>query len=430
MRIRGWTAIIAGLALAAALSAQRYGGGGRTWWSSGQGGFLGWDETFDNPDGQVGVVNKKGALRTDGHPFFESLGSNGRACITCHQPANAMSVSAASLRERWQQTRGKDPVFAAVDGSNCPDLPQAEEVSHSLLLERGLFRIELAWPPAGIQPEFRIEVVRDPTGCNKRSDAISVYRRPRIAANLDYVVAGRQGFHFMADGREPSLQSQAATAIRVHEQAASRPSPEQLQLIVDFESQIYTAQFADVRGGLLGEKGGPSMLGPDNLAAGKLNGVEYGAPFDSFWRKPQPAGVQAEFRASVARGSDVFFSRRLNESYTCGSCHSTSATQVAAIVTNTSERGGLPGLPLFRATCDSGRIVYTQDPGRALITGRCSDIGLIVRQQLRGLAARAPYFSNGRAMTLREVVDIYDRGLGVGFSEQEKQDLVNFLRVL
>jgi cytochrome c peroxidase len=429
MRYRVTFGLCALILLAAAVQAQRY-GGGRTWWSSGQGGFLGWDETFDNPDGQVGVVNKKGAVRTDGHPFFESLGSNGRACITCHQPANAMGVSAASLRERWEQTRGKDPVFAAIDGSNCPDLPQADPKSHSLLLERGLFRIELAWPPAGVTPDFRIEVVRDPTGCNQRNGAISVYRRPRIAANLSYVVAGRQGFHFMADGREPSLESQAASAIRIHEQAAAPPSREQLALIVDFESQVYTAQFADVRGGLLGEKGGPAMLGPDNLAAGKLNSLEYGAPFDSFWRKPQATGVQSEFRASVARGSDVFFDRKLNESYTCASCHSTVAGQIAAIVTNTNEHDALPDLPLFRVTCGSGRVIYTQDPGRALITGKCSDVGLIVRQQLRGLAARAPYFSNGRAKTLRDVVEIYERMLRIGFSEQEKQDLVNFLRVL
>jgi hypothetical protein len=28
---------------------------------------------------------------------------NGRACVTCHQPANALSVSTATLRERWKE---------------------------------------------------------------------------------------------------------------------------------------------------------------------------------------------------------------------------------------------------------------------------------------------------------------------------------------
>jgi hypothetical protein len=69
-------------------------------------------------------------------------------------------------------------------------------------------------------------------------------------------------------------------------------------------------------------------------------------------------------------------------------------------------------------------------PGRALISGRCNDVGTIVMQQLRGLSARAPYFSNGSANTLREVVDFYDRRYAIGYSEQEKQDLVNFLGAL
>src|SRR6185436_8814949 len=141
------------------------------WWNAGQGGFLPWKEAYENPHGLGGILNQRGSVRTDGHPFFEALGTNGRACVTCHQPSNAMSVSAASLRERWTETEGRDPVFAAVDGSNCPDLPQAAAASHSLLLARGLFRISLPWPPkaadgTAIKPEFRIEVVNDPTGCN------------------------------------------------------------------------------------------------------------------------------------------------------------------------------------------------------------------------------------------------------------------------
>jgi cytochrome c peroxidase len=95
-------------------------------------------------------------------------------------------------------------------------------------------------------------------------------------------------------------------------------------------------------------------------------------------------------------------------------------------------------MPLFKLTCRAdlpphpflGREIYTQDPGRALITGRCIDIGAIVMQQFRGLAARAPYFSNGSAANLRELVDFYDRRYNIQYTEQEKQDLVNFLGVL
>jgi hypothetical protein len=43
---------------------------------------------------------------------------------------------------------------------------------------------------------------------------------------------------------------------------------------------------------------------------------------------------------------------------------------------------------------------------------------------------RAPYFSNGSAKDLRELVDYYDRRFDMRQSGQEKQDLVNFLGVL
>ena len=51
-------------------------------------------------------------------------------------------------------------------------------------------------------------------------------------------------------------------------------------------------------------------------------------------------------------------------------------------------------------------------------------------QQFRGLAARAPYFVNGSAADLTELVDFYDRRFGIGLTEKERQDLANFLSVL
>ena len=98
-------------------------------------------DLFDNALGKLGVIQASGPVDPAGHPFFTPLGTNGRACVNCHQPGWGMSVSAESLQDRWRSTSGKDPVFAAFDGSNCPALPQDLEKSHSLLLHRGLFRI-------------------------------------------------------------------------------------------------------------------------------------------------------------------------------------------------------------------------------------------------------------------------------------------------
>jgi cytochrome c peroxidase len=456
-RIAG--AILALAALAQAQGGRSY-GPGRIWWDAGTGDIFPWEGTYDNSEGQVTIVNRDAAVRTKGHAFFEPLGRNGRACVTCHQPANAMSLSADTIRERWREAGDQDPLFAAIDGSNCPNLPQHEMSSHSLLLDRGVFRIALPWPPK-VKPEFRIEIVRDPTGCNtspvygiqSANAAVSVYRRPRVAANLDYVVAGPSGTTFMADGRELSLQGQAASAILVHEQAERPATDGQLHQIVDFETRVYAAQSADIRGGLLDETDGPLVLGPQNLVSGRARNLsaESQSPvlrsFDA-WRKhssDRDLGFQREFRASVARGSDVFYTRKFRlesggaAKGTCTTCHASGITRWMDIsTTNRAGAQSLPDLPLFRITCDDralphpvlGRVIYTQDPGRALISGKCADVGSIAIQQLRGLAARAPYFSNGSARDLREVVEFYERRFQIGYTEEERKDLINFLRVL
>jgi cytochrome c peroxidase len=70
------------------------------------------------------------------------------------------------------------------------------------------------------------------------------------------------------------------------------------------------------------------------------------------------------------------------------------------------------------------------DPGRALITGKRADIGKVKGPILRGLAARAPYFHNGSAATLLDVVNFYDQRFNIGFTEQDRRDLVAFLQTL
>jgi cytochrome c peroxidase len=74
--------------------------------------------------------------------------------------------------------------------------------------------------------------------------------------------------------------------------------------------------------------------------------------------------------------------------------------------------------------------VRTTDPGRAMISGRWSDIGRFKGPVLRALAARAPYFHNGSAATLAEVVGFYERRFGLVLTPREKADLVAFLRAL
>lgn len=485
------------------------------WWGPAEGRL--WPQRLDytNPHGTGGVLRDGPALDTRGHPFFTPLGTNGRACITCHQPADGMSLAAETARERWAATGGKDPLFAAVDGANCPHLPQGDPASHSLLLQRGLIRVALPWPPRDadgkpIDPEFTLEVIRDPTGCNTHpryglaspEPKVSVYRRPRPVANTKYTThenfgvlpfIGKNGLpasrdpdtgrpsamNIMADARAPSLGAQADDAAANHLETKG-PLPRALRdAIVAFESSLYVAQARDAHAGSLEEPDGPSGLGPRAMQKGEAgvlgnNVTRWVIPMENKW-KSLPRGGDAAANArnaareSIQRGHDVYMFRtfwirdsmHLNSvglgnptKRTCATCHGMHMTGMDTAngwmdigTTNlpwakeeplNPWNPNKPEMPLFRITCKPGvdphpflgRVILTQDPGRALVSGRCNDVGTIVMQQLRGLAARAPYFSNGSAASLREVVDFYDRRYNIGYSEQEKQDLVNFLGAL
>ena len=476
------------------------GDGKGDWWAPGEGSQIPAFAQYDNPDGKLGLVNASGAVVTKGHPFFEPIGANGRACVSCHQPANGMSLSVANVQKRWAATGGKDPLFAPVDGSNCPSLPQDKEASHSLLLKRGLFRIFLPWPPKAadgskMTPEFDIEVVSDPTGCKldpvyglKGSNpTISVFRRPRVVANMKYVTSGGGplnikdaspmdrdpetgayvNMNIMADAREPTPRTQAVNAALTHLQAKSVPTAAQLQKILDFENQVYSASSFSRKAGDLMEPGGPDALGPRAMQRGTpgLGDNFYTPVFGYFeqWKKPAAGDAKAEFRASVARGMEVYFTRafyirdvtHLNTvglgnpiKRTCATCHNARLTGMDAApgwmdlgTGNDPWSKLLPTdneLPVFKLTCKTarkahpflGRVIYTHDPGRALISGRCVDIGAITMQQFRGLSARAPYFSNGGAKDLRELVEFYNKRFEANYTDQEKADLVNFLSVL
>src|SRR5690348_15044575 len=276
-----------------------------SWWAPGDVRTLPALATYADPFGEVGVLSASGPVPTRGHPFFEPLGQNGRACVTCHQPENGMSLSVETIRRRWDETHGKDPLFAPVDGMNCPNLPPDDPRSHSLLLDRGLFRIFLPWPPraadgSSIEPEFTIEVVRDPTGCNSHPvyglhsehPMVSVYRRPRPVANLRYVThqgfgvfafigknglpASRDpqtglpsGMNLLADARQPTLATQAIEAAVTHLQFDGRLDDSRLRRITDFERQVYVAQSRHVGAGDLMEKDGPPGLGVRNVAQGR-----------------------------------------------------------------------------------------------------------------------------------------------------------------
>jgi cytochrome c peroxidase len=169
------------------------------------------------------------------------------------------------------------------------------------------------------------------------------------------------------------------------------------------------------------------------------------------WSSPPGNGAVNIDRESVARGETVFNTTKINitgvagindvvgPSFSgfCGTCHddpnvgnhSVKAPLNIGIADESPQALDASGLPVFMLSCPTGSFVVT-DPGRALISGKCADIGKFKGPILRGLAARAPYFHNGSAATLMAVVNFYDQRFSIGFTDQQKQDLVNFLNTL
>lgn len=410
--------------------------------------------------------------------FFQPLGTNGRSCSSCHLPTEGWSISAEEVQLRFFLTQGQDPIFRTNDGSNCDQnidtstLPGRRK-AYSLLLSRGLLRIALSLPDGA---EFSVQSVSNPYGCSDTS-TLSMYRRPLPATNLGFLST------LMWDGREstpPSTQKitypntgqlladlahQAIDATTGHAQGAV-PTPAQVQDIVDFETALRTAQAFDYKAGFLND--GRATGGPVALAAQQFFvGINDSFPV-SFGFNPTGAAFDPNIfslfnawtnsrtpsRASIARGQAVFNSKPitisgvagindvaglpLSFSGTCGTCHDTPNVGHHSVsiplnigVGDVSSPLDVSYLPVFTLVNNTTlATVQTTDPGRALVTGKWADIGKVKGPILRGLASRAPYFHNGSASSLTDVLDFYDVRFHIGFTAQEKADLIAFLNSL
>ena len=433
----------------------------------------------------VDTPNASGVLRTvvldpatldPSNPFFQSLGTNGRSCVSCHVPASGWTLSPAELQKRFKDTDGLDPVFRTNDGSNSPkaDVSTVEKrrSAFGMLLDRGVIRVGMPIPP---EAEFELVTADDPYGYASANE-LSLFRRPLPSTNLRFLTG------VMWDGRESSEQTgttsfhpdasaganmQALLDNLMHQandatvgHAEGQPlSREQQEDIALFEMALVSAQQNDQGAGALdarGAQGGPLALAFQSFYV-TINDV-FGADtvshqFDAHAMRMFDAwaGSKNARQASIARGAALFAAPRidiagvggLNDELgarvirgSCSSCHDSPnvgnhsvALPIDIGLTDASRR--TRDMPLYTLRHKrTGDVRTTTDPGRALVTGKWKDIGKFKGPVLRGLAARAPYFHDGSAADLGAVIDLYNTRFGIGFTEQEKADLVAFLEAL
>lgn len=418
-----------------------------------------------------GVLGTYGAIDVT-NPFFQRLGTNGRTCNTCHIASSGWTITPTDVHAKFNATAGLEPIFRTNDGSNCPSAdvstPQARKQAYSLLLNKALLRISIAVP---MNAEFQIIGIQDPYNCPETTTSNpAFYRRPLPSTNVKFLSAvmwdGRESVSGAIPGKSlnlsQSLANQAQDATTGHAQG-SAPTAEQLEKIVAFETGLSTAQMIDQESGSLtaeGATGGPINLSQQTTYIGvndALGGDPTGAPFNPsvFTLYDSWKGSNSPHRQSVARGETLFNSfpipitdvAGLNDALkqpvimgTCSTCHDTpnagnhSLSVPLAIGTTaypTRPALDIAGLPVYEVQCiATGVITQVTDIGRAMISGKCSDIGKMKGPILRGLAARAPYFHNGSAATLAEVVEFYDQRFNLRLTVQQKADLIAFLRTL
>lgn len=439
---------------------------------------------FGNPSGYAATYSTAGFIDT-ANPFFQNLGTNGRSCASCHQQSEGWTVTPEGVQERFRASRGTDPIFRLNDGANSPmadvSTAAARREAYSMLLSKGLIRVGLGIPESA---EFELLKVDDPYGYASAKE-LSLFRRPLPTTNLKFLST------VMWDARETfkdprsqdclagtttcfasihfDLADQSNSATVGHAQAAQPLTPVQRESIVNFETGLFTAQVFDNAAGpltALMARGGPEYaaqqtfyFGINDVLAGDyrthaaFNPLAFNL-FDAWANPPAERGdghERVDARRAVARGQSLFNTKPiqitqvkgLNDDLhlpviqgSCTTCHDATNAGDHSVpapldigLTDAARR--TPDQPLYTLRNKvTAELVETTDPGRALLTGKWQDVGRFKGPILRGLAARAPYFHNGSAKDLIEVVDFYNQRFGVGFSTSEKADLVAFLRTL
>jgi hypothetical protein len=378
-------------------------------------------------------------------------------------------------------------------GPNAPVATLAQRrAAYSLLLSKGLIRISLPLPATrdfdvkvvldpyagtGANPPINQTVPATATSM------LSFYRRPLLSANTRFIAA------VMWDGREATISpvpanagagdgvqafeggapvrtnmlTQANDATRGHAEGSFDLSDAQRASIVDFQMNLVVAQENDSVAGALnaaGATGGPQALRTQQTFFG-INDSHGNNPFGTAFNQNAmtmynawaglTGSAQNQRRASIARGQQIFNTKVIRISGvrgvndvlgvatlngSCTTCHShpnvgnhTDILPLDVGISTPAEGDNV--LPVFRVTNRAtGVAEEVTDLGRAILTGRIADLAKQKGPTLRGLAARAPYFHNGAADSIDEVITFYDRRFHIGFTSQEIGDLKAFLQTL
>jgi cytochrome c peroxidase len=389
-----------------------------------------------NPSGAAATYSTEGFVDLN-NAFHTRQGNNGRTCESCHMPTAGWSINPLDVELRFLLTGGRDPLFNVLDANSPTAQPKtlAQKYAAYSMLRKGLFR-RGGDIPENDETDFHIVKVDDPLNTGASLKRVQAFRRPLATANFH--IAQNVGWHDQnTNGTgdvHAGLVAQASGAFSGALGGPAAPA-EVVDSVVRYEQGLRFAQTYVFGVGALdscGARGGPQHLSDEAPVAGRFD------LFDA-WIDLVPGSCTTKAadrkRAQIARGQEIFNNGDANGK-TCLGCHNaknngSNVNGALFDIGASREKFRKPGMPLYTlVNDDTGEERKSTDPGRAIRTGKWVDIDKFKTPSLRGVAARAPYFHNGIAPTLNDVVKHYEVALGFKFTKQEREDLVAFLEAL
>ena len=102
------------------------------------------------------IIPVNGPLDATNKFFDANFGTNGQACVTCHQPAQGFTIHVDFINNTFAASNGTDPLFRPNDTANNPNVTTVSADDYSLFLNLGVIRIGKTFgvtPPADC-PQF------------------------------------------------------------------------------------------------------------------------------------------------------------------------------------------------------------------------------------------------------------------------------------
>ena len=417
---------------------------------------------YPNGSGSHQTISTTGNVNVS-NPFFLSLGTNGRACVSCHQPAAAWGITPVRFSRSSTRATARIRSSDLNDGSNAPNLPVTtvaqRRTAYSLLLNRGVIRVGL---PIPANAEFDLVHGRRSVPLRERRRALPV---PSAAAVDEPQVPGdghvgrprdrrgradrrrsgdpvqrrdpraRPGRGRSDGGAAPGDRRLRDRAVHGADHRHARREPDgrwrdgrprgPVQPAVPHRHQRRARRRPGRHAVLYPRVQHLRRVGrPDGLDAGGGPRLDRARP--GHLQHPAVHHLGRSRRQRRARHPEPdrdlhHLPRRPN----AGNHSVGLPLDLGLTDPNTFNTDTTPRYTLRNKT--TGEIIRTSDPGRSLIDGKWGHVATFKGPILRGLAARPPYFHNGFAASLPDVVKFYDTRFHIGLDAQAAADLAAFL---